>query len=88
MTDGAVGFAWFSVITICVTFLVWDARRRKTPKHDIRFDRVNAILQREAVERGKIARRLAQAETKIARLQKQSSPVVGGLPVRMEQNQK
>lgn len=27
--------AFFSVATVCVTFLIWDARRRKAVRHDL-----------------------------------------------------
>lgn len=83
MTDGFATAIFFSVVAICITVLIWDGRRKgiqryRAAKSDERMDRVVASLQRESSERGKLAKRLAQAETKIARLQKQPLDVVGG----------
>jgi hypothetical protein len=55
---------------LCGLPMGWSLRSQ--PKPDRRLDCAIASLQREAQERGKLARRLAQAETKIARLCKTS----------------
>lgn len=55
---------------LCGLPIGWSLRSHPKPEPDRRLDRTIASLQREAMERGKLARRLAQAETKIARLQK------------------
>lgn len=78
MDDAFAPALLFSVVAICVTFLVWDARRRKTPKHDERFDRLNVRLQHESDERGRLSKRLAQAETKIAQIRKRMPDPVSG----------
>lgn len=79
MTDGFATALFFSVVAVCITILIWDDRRTlKAAKSDERMDRVVASLQREASERGKLSKRLAQAETKVARLQKRARDVASG----------
>jgi Flp pilus assembly protein TadB len=74
VSDAFAPAMFFSVCALCISFLIWDARRRKSTKSDERLDRMVANLQREAVERGKLSKRLAQAETKIMRLHRYIAP--------------
>lgn len=58
---------------LCGLPIGWSLRSPAPAPTDKRLDRTIASLQREAEERGKLARRLAKAETKIARLSKSCS---------------
>lgn len=77
MTDAA-----FLILgLICGLPIGWSlrSRNRDLDVTDKRLDRAIAALDREAHERGRLSKRLAQAETKIMRLHRYINPVSGAV---------